>query len=102
MRLSAIEGGNREPMLEEKFQLDTMTIHQLGTAIVNGALEEKSSPDPLALDNFVKDLNNVVPEMPHILQSSLTLFDTNFDKGYADVLDHRADIGRILLGTAIE
>lgn len=87
-------------MLEEEFQLDTISVQELGTAIVNGAQEEKSSPDPLALDNFIKDLNAVVPEMPHILQSSLKLFNTNFSKGYADVLEHRADIGRILLGTA--
>lgn len=88
--------------LEQEFQIDTISVHDLGTAIVNSAQEEKSSTNPLALDNFVKDLDSVVPELPHILQSSLKLFDTNFSKGYGDVLDHRADIGRILLGTATE
>lgn len=89
-------------MYEKKFQLDTITIQELGTAVLNGALEAKSSPDPLALDNFGKELNSVVPEMPKILQSGLTHFITNFSQGYADALEHRADIGRILLGTANE
>lgn len=86
--------------MKEEFQIDTITVKELGTSIVNGAQSEKASPDPLALDNFHKDLNSVVPQMPQILQSTLTLFNTNFEKSYAETLDQRAAIGHILLSTA--
>ncbi|HEU5382072.1 MAG TPA: hypothetical protein VFV38_42175 [Ktedonobacteraceae bacterium] len=86
--------------MKEEFQLDTISVSELGTSIVNGAQSEKSSPDPLALDNFQRDLHSVVPEMPQILQHALTQFTTNFAKGYGDVLDQRIAIGHILLSTA--
>ena len=86
----------------ELFQLDTISITELGTAIVNEAHNEKTSTDPLALDNFTRDLDTIVPEMPHVLQSPLQGFIKNFSAAYTDVLNYRADIGDILLGTASE
>lgn len=86
--------------MKQEFQMDTISVSQMGSAIVNGAQDEKSSPDPLALDNFQRDLDSVIPQMPHILDSVLTQFSTNFAKSYGTVLDQRIAIGHILSGAA--
>ncbi|GCF10023.1 hypothetical protein [Dictyobacter arantiisoli] len=85
---------------ESDFQIDTVSVQDLGTGIVNGAKSVQSSPDPEALDTFKSDIDKVVPEMPLILQGKLAQFNTNFYKAYTDVLTQRSDIGRILLNTA--
>ena len=84
----------------EKFQIDTVSVAELGTAIVNSANDEKNSTDPEALDNFRRDLSSIVPAMPSILENVLTQFSTNFYQGYVDVLEQRLAIGHILLSTA--
>src|SRR2546430_15977284 len=86
--------------MRAEFQIDTITVSQLGTDIVNGAEEEKASPNPLALDNLQRDLNTIIPQTPQILHTALTQFNTNFCKNYTDVLDQRIGIGHILLNTA--
>jgi hypothetical protein len=86
--------------VKEEFQIDTISVKELGTAIVNSAQEEKTSTDPLALDNFHRDLDNLVPDTPQILHTALTQFSTNFYKGFGEALDQRIAIGHILLSTA--
>lgn len=87
-------------MALEEFQIDTISVGELGNAIVNNAKNERNSTDPEALDNFQRELGSIIPAMPQILESVLTQFNTNFHKGYADVLDQRLAIGHILLSTA--
>ncbi|GHO87909.1 hypothetical protein [Dictyobacter formicarum] len=85
---------------ETDFQIDTISVQELGTSILNGAQSVQDSPDPVALDAFKKDIATVVPEMPQILQGKLSQFNNNFHQAYTDVLTQRSDIGRILLNTA--
>lgn len=87
-------------MGSEKFQIDTISVTELGTAVVNSTKDEQNSTDPEALDNFRRDLSNIVPAMPSILENVLTQFNANFYQGYADVLEQRLAIGHILLSTA--
>jgi hypothetical protein len=87
-------------MGEAEFQIDTISVNELGHAIVNSGQSEKSSTDPDALDNFTRDLESIAPNMPPNLQSALTQFSTNFNKGYAGVIQQRIAIGHILLATA--
>ncbi|GLV58725.1 hypothetical protein KDH_55550 [Dictyobacter sp. S3.2.2.5] len=85
---------------ETDFQIDTVSVQDLGTSVLNGAQSIQNSPDPLALDTFKSELNKIIPDMPQILHGKLTQFSTNFYKAYTDVLTQRSDIGRILLNTA--
>jgi hypothetical protein len=87
-------------LMSNNLQIDTMSVRDLGNAIVNSAQDEQNSTDPAALDNFQRDLSNIIPTMPQILDSALTQFNTNFYKSYTDVLDQRLAIGHILLSTA--
>ncbi|GCE05484.1 hypothetical protein [Dictyobacter aurantiacus] len=85
---------------ETDFQIDTISVQELGTSVLNGAQSLQNSPDPLALDTFKSSIDQIVPDMPQILQGKITQFSTNFYKAYTDVLTQRSDIGRILLNTA--
>ncbi|MGH2510169.1 MAG: hypothetical protein ACRDHZ_22555 [Ktedonobacteraceae bacterium] len=80
--------------------IDSITVGQLGQAIVNTAAEEQSSTNSLALDNFHTTLTSSITELPQTLNADLTTFNTNFYKYYTDVLTQRGDIGKVLLNTA--
>ena len=82
------------------FQMDPITVKDLGQAVITAAQDTQHSTDPQALDNFKSDIDKIVPTAPKILQGTLTTFNTNFYKAYSDVLTQRTDIGKALMGAS--
>lgn len=81
------------------FYMDTVSVGEVGKALVNKADDEQTSTNALALDTFHTNLTKTMQTLPSSLVTQLTTFSDNFYNYYKDVLTQRGDIGKALLGS---